>query len=123
MSEIRVNAVKNTSGVERYLAQAWVRFNGSGLPVAILASGGVSSVVDNGVADYTVNFTNAFADYNYSTVVSVEPPSNTFTPAGGQVRYAGQQAGYARLSTWAAVNGGVSPVLADASTVGAAFFR
>lgn len=67
MSEIRVNAVKNTSGVESYLAQAWVNFNGTGT-VAIRASGNVSSITDNGVGDYTVNFTSAQTDANYSVV-------------------------------------------------------
>jgi hypothetical protein len=46
-------------------AKAWVNFNGSGT-VAIRASYNVSSITDNGTGDYTVNFTNAFADANYS---------------------------------------------------------
>jgi len=46
-------------------AKAWVNFNGTGT-VAIRASYNVSSITDNGTGDYTVNFTNAFADANYS---------------------------------------------------------
>ena len=46
-------------------AKAWVNFNGTGT-VAIRASYNVSSVTDNGTGDYTVNFTNAFSDANYS---------------------------------------------------------
>lgn len=72
MSEIRVNAVKNTSGVERYLAQAWVNFNGTGT-VAIRAGGNVSSITDNGVGDYTLNFTNAMTDANYAALVTTGP--------------------------------------------------
>jgi hypothetical protein len=75
MSEIRVNAVKNTSGIERYLAQAWVNFNGTGT-VAIRASGNVSSITDNGVGDYTVNFTTAMADANMSAVGSAGEATN-----------------------------------------------
>lgn len=48
-----------------YAARAWVNFNGTGT-VAIRASGNVSSITDNGTGDYTVNFTNALADANYS---------------------------------------------------------
>jgi hypothetical protein len=48
-------------------AKAWVNFNGTGT-VAIRASYNVSSITDNGVGDYTVNFTTAMADANYSTV-------------------------------------------------------
>lgn len=67
MSTLRCNAIQNTSGVEQYLAKAWVNFNGTGT-VAIRASGNVSSITDNGVGDYTVNFTNAMPDANYSVV-------------------------------------------------------
>ena len=49
-----------------YGCRAWVNFNGTGT-VAIRASGNVSSITDNGVGDYTVNFTAALVDANYST--------------------------------------------------------
>lgn len=48
-----------------YACRAWVNFNGTGT-VAIRASGNVSSITDNGVGDYTVNFTTAMPDANYS---------------------------------------------------------
>jgi hypothetical protein len=48
-----------------YGCRAWVNFNGTGT-VAIRASGNVSSITDNGVGDYTANFTNAMPDANYS---------------------------------------------------------
>lgn len=50
-----------------YGCRAWVNFNGQGT-VAIRASGNVTSITDNGVGDYTVNFTNAMPDTNYSFV-------------------------------------------------------
>ena len=43
-----------------YPCRAWVSFNGTGT-VAINASGNVSSITDNGVGDYTVNYTTALA--------------------------------------------------------------
>jgi hypothetical protein len=52
-----------------YSARAWVNFNGVGT-VAIRASGNVSSITDNGTGDYTVNFTTAMTDANYSTVAN-----------------------------------------------------
>ena len=52
-----------------YGCRAWVNFNGTGT-VAIRASGNVSSITDNGTGDYTVNFTTAMPDANYSTVGS-----------------------------------------------------
>ena len=45
--------------------KAWVNFNGTGT-VAIRAAFNVSSITDNGVGDYTVNFTAALADANYA---------------------------------------------------------
>jgi hypothetical protein len=47
--------------------RAWVNFNGTGT-VAIRASFNVSSITDNGVGDYTLNFTNAMPDVNYAFV-------------------------------------------------------
>jgi len=49
------------------LCRAWVNFNGTST-VAIRASYNVSSITDNGTGDYTVNFTTALADANYSVV-------------------------------------------------------
>jgi hypothetical protein len=51
------------------IAKAWVNFNGTGT-VAIRASYNVSSITDNGVGDYTVNFTTAMVDANYASCVN-----------------------------------------------------
>ena len=51
------------------LCRAWVNFNGTST-VTIRASYNVSSITDNGTGDYTVNFTTAMADANYSAVGS-----------------------------------------------------
>jgi hypothetical protein len=62
-----------------YGCRAWVNFNGTGT-VAIRASGNVSSITDNGTADYTINFTNAMPDANYSPCVSSGFGSSAGTP-------------------------------------------
>ena len=49
-----------------YAARAWVNFDGTTTPPTIRASGNVSSVVRNAVGDYTVNFSTAMPDTNYS---------------------------------------------------------
>lgn len=51
------------------LCRAWVNFNGTTSPGTIRASFNVSSVTKNGTGDYTVNFTNALTDANYSPVM------------------------------------------------------
>ena len=48
-----------------YACRAWVNFNGSGV-VAISEDGNVSSITDVGTGSYTVNFTTAMEDVNYS---------------------------------------------------------
>jgi len=50
-------------------ARAFVNFNGTGV-VAIRASGNVSSITDNGTGDYTVNFTTAMPDADYTATAS-----------------------------------------------------
>ena len=52
-----------------FACRAWVNFNGVGT-VAIRASGNVSSITDNGTGDYTVNFTTAMPDANYSVALT-----------------------------------------------------
>jgi hypothetical protein len=48
-----------------YGCRAWVNFNGEGT-VAIRGSGNVSSITDRGTGRYTINFTTAMPDTNYS---------------------------------------------------------
>jgi hypothetical protein len=71
MSTLKTNKITTTAGVEVYTAKAWVNFNGTGT-VAIRASGNVSSITDNGTGDYTVNFTTAMQDVNYTMAGSFE---------------------------------------------------
>lgn len=54
-----------------YPCRAWVNFNGTGT-VAIRASGNVSSITDVGVGQYTVNFTTALPDANYSVAINTQ---------------------------------------------------
>ena len=53
-----------------YGCRAWVNFNGTGT-VAIRGSGNVTSITDNGTGDYTVNFTSAMPDSNYTIQYAV----------------------------------------------------
>ena len=64
MSIVKVNTLQNTSGVEMYLAKAWLKFNQ--VSVNIDGSGNVSSVTDVGVGQITMNFSTAMANANYS---------------------------------------------------------
>jgi hypothetical protein len=81
-AEIAANAVttaKLGTAEASGLCKAWVNFNGTGT-VAIRASYNVSSITDNGTGDYTVNFTTAMVDTNYSVsgnlMANIAPGNN-----------------------------------------------
>jgi hypothetical protein len=69
--QLTIDTLKASSGVLATqngmtgIAKAWVNFNGTGT-VAIRGAFNVSSITDNGVGQYTINFTTAMADANYS---------------------------------------------------------
>jgi len=81
-------------------AQAWVNFNGQGT-VAIRASFNVSSITDNAVGDYSVNFTTAMVDANYalggSTQLDLNSANNVGNSALSISRFAALTAGSCRV--------------------------
>jgi len=115
-------ALSTASGsAPSYSARAWVNFNGTGT-VAIRGSGNVSSITDNGTGDYTVNFTTALSDANYSVAATAgfngagygrlaEFPTNAATP---------QTTTSIRGVTYTA-NGAVT--LTDVATISVSVFR
>ena len=52
------------------VAKAWVNFDGTGT-VAIRDSFNVTSIVDNGTGDYTINWDTDFANINYTVVAGM----------------------------------------------------
>ena len=75
-------AVQDLNGVGiGTFCRAWVNFNGSGT-VAIRAAFNVTSITDNGVGDYTVNFTNAMPDANYGIFGTIQ---NNGTASTGSI--------------------------------------
>lgn len=69
MSTLKFNTWQNVAGRTFAPVHTWVNFNGTGT-VAIRDSLNVSSITDNGVGDYTTNFTTALANANYSATLS-----------------------------------------------------
>ncbi|CAB4133974.1 hypothetical protein UFOVP267_1, partial [uncultured Caudovirales phage] len=101
--------------------RAWVNFNGTGT-VAIRASGNVTSITDNGTGNYTVNFTTAMTDANYSAVGSTKYNASA---EGQNLRFGAST--YASDFTTTALkvqttNGGNS-ALTDAEMLSVAIFR
>jgi hypothetical protein len=104
-------------------AKAWVNFNGTGTP-AIRASYNVSSITDNGTGDYTVNFTNAFADANYSSVFGGQYGSGpgTYTSLVG-IRNDSTYSGSATTTSLRIVTIGHDGTSADHLCVNVSIFR
>lgn len=83
MSTLKVNTISNAAGsastsadnVINGSAKAWVNFNGTGT-VAIRQAYNVSSITDNGVGQYTVNFTTAFTDASYCWQINAQDENN-----------------------------------------------
>jgi len=103
-----------------YGCRAWVNFNGSGT-VAIRASGNVSSITDNGVGDYTVNFTNAMPDTNYSFGGFCVIPSSRSMQFGDNPNII--STGSLRISTGAITGFGGETTKYDATIVDIQVFR
>jgi hypothetical protein len=102
-------------------ARAWVNFNGTGTP-AIRASYNVSSITDNGTGDYTINFTNAFADANYAFVGGIRNDPAAGSGANAQITGATTTA---QTTTQLRVTTGTPTLgtLADYSTICVSIFR
>jgi hypothetical protein len=112
-----VTSVNSSSGaVTVNDAKAFVNFNGTGT-VSIRASFNVSSITDNGTGSYNINFTNAFADTNYTMVATSGSlsPTSGFSIAMGVNNFTTSSAQIYTTNNVASV--------ADNAVVGAAFFR
>jgi len=102
-----------------YMCRAWVNFDGTtATPSTIRGSGNVSSVTKNSTGNYTVNFTTAMPDANYSVV-----SSSTISLANAGVSVAP----FTTVPTTTAVRiqaAQLNPIaLADALYVSVAIFR
>ena len=77
MSTIKVDNLQTTGGADLYPARAWISMNGKGT-VAIRNDGNISSLTDNGVGDYTANFSTALStsSHGMSSAVAAYGPSD-----------------------------------------------
>jgi len=111
-----------TANVVNGSAKAWVNFNGTtntGGNCDIRESYNVSTVGDNGTGDYTVNFTTAMPDSNYSVVGIGQEVAGPNIASVFIHRTSPYQVGSIRLRIINIDNGGV----ADTAFVNATVFR
>ncbi len=67
LTEVKTN-LNVTGSAPMYVARAWVTFNSYTATIGVLNSGNISSITDNGVGNYTLNFTTAMPDANYAVL-------------------------------------------------------
>lgn len=115
-----MSAFNKTGSAPMFACRAWVNFNGTGT-VTIRASGNVSSITDNGVGNYTVNFTTAMPDANYSVTGSAreDAVNNTANFSTGIASTPSQTKSAARIFLTNNVTAGAP----DSSQVHCAIFR
>ena len=106
------------SAVIGYGCRAWVNFNGTGT-VAIRASGNVTSITDNGTGDYTINFTTAMPNVNYSAVSINTPIAN----GGGIIGVQQNTATSPTTSAYRINSQSGGGTMTDSTIVTLAFFR
>lgn len=110
------NKVVSPAVIGGQTCRAWVNFDGTGT-VAIRASYNVSSITDNGVGTYAINFTTAFPDANYSGT-GCGYPTSTNTDV---VQLGALSASSANV--FGRVGSSTAGSAADMSTMCFAFFR
>ena len=102
MSDIRAGTISDAAGTGpitltgQSASKAWVTFKGTATQ-AIEGSQYVSSLVDNGTGDYTINFTSSFSSINYAyagmggknttSQVCVTQPRNLSAPTVSSIRH------------------------------------
>ena len=113
---ITSSAIGNIGTAPLYAARAWVNFNGTGT-VAIRGSGNVTSITDNGTGDYTINFTTAMPDANFSAAISLGGTSTADVIRAND----GVTARTSSLLRILALSNGFAPI--DAAYVNVVIFR
>jgi len=110
----------NSSWASVNVAKAFVNFNGTGT-VSIRASSNVSSITDNGTGDYTINFTSALSDANYTATLGAGATSGN----GTNFNYGVADSSTARTTTalrvWYFTSSGAN--FADTANYEVAIFR
>ena len=116
-NDIAANAVSEGKLASNlYTCKAWVNFNGTGTP-AIRASGNVSSLTDNGVGDYNINYTTSMPDGKYSVA-----GSSTSSGGGVYIVSTDHVGDYPTTNVRIGVTNG-SGTYADRTIVNVAIFR
>ena len=114
IADANVTAAKlsgaQTGSAPIYGCRAWVNFDGTrneadtgastnGANVKIRASGNVTSVLKNGTGDYTVTFTTAMVDANYSWTVNGHRGDGAGQNGGFSLAYATAANAYTSATT------------------------
>ena len=77
------------SAAVAYGCRAWVNFDGTAAsPITARASANISSITKASTSDYTINFTTAMPDINYSIVATTSPTASYSAVSSAQINSA-----------------------------------
>jgi hypothetical protein len=113
------NSTATTNAIQGS-AKAWVNYKGTSTR-AINASYNVSSVTYNSTGNYTVNFTNAFADANYASIGTCQTTVSFAVVL--KLATTGQTASASNIITAYESGGSGQDLVVDSALICMAFFR
>lgn len=91
---VRMSITSDGRGLSQFTAKAWVNFNGEASPLSVNDSHNVSSVTDDAIGRYTVNFQNALGNTHYAVAAQTEDGGGYNDP-----RIINHESGQARSTT------------------------
>lgn len=125
-----INTLNSTSGVLATqngmtgIAKAWVTFDGTAASPTPVSSFNISSITKNGTGDYTITFSTAMANANYSAIGTcrVDGGTNHSMVVGGSVATTPTTSAFRvnTMSGWAYAS--VASQVVDSAAVYIAFF-
>lgn len=77
INKVDISAFNSEGNAPQYICRSWVNFQGTDT-VTIRESGNVSSITDNGIGNYTVNFITDMPDSNYIVIAWINRALDTY---------------------------------------------
>ena len=124
--ESQIGTDYNTTLHNGYFCRAWVNFDGTAVvspasATGIRASGNISSILDNGTGDYTINFTTNMVDADYSAQCTAGDSSTYAASGTGDIKLYSKTDSSLRINT--GTQSGSSRVATDYTLIDVAIFR
>jgi len=119
--DLYFNSGYGSAGIA-YACRAWVNFNGTGT-VTIFQDGGITSITDEGVGRYRLNFSSPFPDTRYVIAGAADGVSTVSYPSYVSHDFPNVKTVTSVIIVPRQLNGGVAQNPYDSPEIGCAIFR